>query len=512
MAPSHNASWFSYNITRPYPFRWFTPVVVIGGIVLTILLTLLNYVTTGYTLVNDEVSNPNATVSSGAWLPQWPSFLIHKVKPQCEALNLPLGSQFITNQIALTYTLTDVWQPSTGSGFGQGISSTLTYYNNVIENCTVNSVELDYSAMDRSSTQFAYSEYGAVVRTYTTCEIMGVNGSTRFNLTQEYDYVPEDMSFSFMWEFLGTNFLSRNATSKSSLYWGESLMSMYWASSSKMLENIRKQQTSNNQAGIRKGIIYFYRNTDAAVSNITDSNFFEVDFRFVADEGKGNYTLIAPNTYGQYEDYTRLPTLISGSVYPNIWESADYLAKSAYSTVLTDLGQVSATPNILTDPEYLSFFTLNFTEAKRNISNAYPGPTDTPYGTSGTGTLGTTPSVISTKYLCQVPKRKPAGDIFVSVVVADLVFLQALWFLSKKAVALFLLRRRPGVNQCAGCAAQATSSTAIYPEIAPTPTRSQSPVGQVEMGGLLAGRRRGHQRSASQQRLVEPGSMDIGER
>lgn len=44
------ASNFEYTITRPYPFRWFTPVVLLGGVILFALFTLLNLVTTGYSM------------------------------------------------------------------------------------------------------------------------------------------------------------------------------------------------------------------------------------------------------------------------------------------------------------------------------------------------------------------------------------------------------------------------------------------------------------------------------
>lgn len=460
----------------------------------------------------------------------WPSFLTNKVRPTCETVNLPLGSEFFTNQTALTYTLTDVWQPDDegGSGAGYGIAPSLTYYNNVLENCSVNSVEIDYASLDRTASQFAYSQWGAVVRTYATCSIVGVNGTTNLNLTQEYDYVPSSASFSTLYRFLGSDFLSRNKTDKASLWWGESLMSMYWAYSGWEMQNIQKNKTQYNEAGVRKGTLYFYPNDDTVITNLTNQDFFECDFRYIVDEGRGNFTLIQPSSYGQYEEYTDISNLIAQNVYPNIWQSADILAKSAYSTVLTDLGQVSAASNILTDPDMLRYFTTNFTETKRNIENAYPGPGDRPYGTEDTGPLGTTPSMISTKYLCQVPQRKSGGNLFVAIVVADLVFLQALWFLFKVGVDAFMLRRRPGTNHCAGCTDPPPTSLAagmynrdMYSrDVSPEPSAAYADKdgGAMEMGGLRPTARprtregSPHSRSVSQQRLLEPMSIDLGHR
>jgi len=133
---------------------------------------------------------------------------------------------------------------------------------------------------------------------------------------------------------------------------------------------------------------------------MTDPSFFECDFRFVVDKGQGAYDFLMPTTYGEYRQYTSLSNLIASEAYPNIWQEADVLAKTAYSTVLTDLGQVNAPSNILTDPGLLSYFTANFSETRHSIANAYPGPADQQYGTMNSGPLGTTPSVMSAKYLC----------------------------------------------------------------------------------------------------------------
>ena len=132
-----------------------------------------------------------------------------------------------------------------------------------------------------------------------------------------------------------------------------------------------------------------------------------------------------------------LSILESIGALPNIWLAADRLAKSFYSTILTDLGQTTASPNILLNETALRYYTQNFTDMRQQeYENDYQyrlrtitGPGTGSYEDlkNRTGTLGTSPSVFSTKYLCQVPRQKSTGSIIVSVVIADLVFLQALW-------------------------------------------------------------------------------------
>ncbi len=66
---------------------------------------------------------------------------------------------------------------------------------------------------------------------------------------------------------------------------------------------------------------------------------------------------------------------------------------------------------------------------QKSTVNAIPGPANDSYDAlkDQTGPLQISAAVISTKYLCQVPKRKSTGTILVSILVADLVFMQALW-------------------------------------------------------------------------------------
>lgn len=67
MAPIHE-SFFSYNVTRPYPYRWFTPVAVLGAVTFAALFSLLNFAANGYDLVVQTSTDPNSTMAGTAWL------------------------------------------------------------------------------------------------------------------------------------------------------------------------------------------------------------------------------------------------------------------------------------------------------------------------------------------------------------------------------------------------------------------------------------------------------------
>ena len=57
--------------------------------------------------------------------------------------------------------------------------------------------------------------------------------------------------------------------------------------------------------------------------------------------------------------------------------------------------------------------------------------------------LGMTPSVISTNSIYQLPQLKSGGNLFLAVLVADLVFLQAPWKIFSLAIDWLWLRKGP---------------------------------------------------------------------
>jgi hypothetical protein len=319
----------------------------------------------------------------------------------------------------------------------------MSYFNNVLENCTVTAIEINLEALDRTASQFGFSEWGAVVHTYVSCAFYTPSGLIQFNLTQAYDYIPA-MSWSHLYTFLGSNFLDRDKSTRASLWWGESAISNYYVYLTRTMQDIRANATSNGEPAIRKGTIYITPGNSTA-RDIKSLQFFNIDYRFIVDLGYGNFEVLSPG--GE----PTVSMLDQGGVYPDVWIIADSLAKSAYSTVLTDLGQITAEPNLLTNADDLEYFSRNFSTIQRHKANADPGPeVDMYYGSAnnGAGLLGTTPSVISMGYICQVPQLKSTGNLLLSILVADLVFLQAAWRLFKLGTDTYLFRSRPESNQC----------------------------------------------------------------
>lgn len=149
----------AYQSIFSYAIRWFTPIVFVGFLGSTVLFSYVNFVSIGSSLTNEVSRDPHISIANNKWFPNWPSFLTNKSQPTCQTLSLPVNTNFFTSQNALTYTLTDVWQPPTArQNKTRTFAPSLAYYANILENCTVWSIEMDLEAMDRSANQIAYAE------------------------------------------------------------------------------------------------------------------------------------------------------------------------------------------------------------------------------------------------------------------------------------------------------------------------------------------------------------------
>ena len=86
-----------------------------------------------------------------------------------------------------------------------------------------------------------------------------------------------------------------------------------------------------------------------------------------------------------------------------------------------------------------------------------------------------TPSTIAAQYLCQVPQLKSATSLIISILVADLVFLQALWKIFNLAVSFWLERKQPEAKYCLGCEKRLSHGDCEKVDAgSPTPIRDKS--------------------------------------
>jgi hypothetical protein len=73
-------SFFRYNLSRRFPFGWFTYAVVIGGLLLLVLFSALNFSANAYELKVVYTNDPNATLAESDRETRWPISLMGKVR------------------------------------------------------------------------------------------------------------------------------------------------------------------------------------------------------------------------------------------------------------------------------------------------------------------------------------------------------------------------------------------------------------------------------------------------
>ena len=334
----------------------------------------------------------------------------------------------------------------------------LVYHNNPLKNCTISGIQIEFEGMQRPAANIAQQMQGVSTLTSIGCNVETSQGTMTINLTAAYNYLPDDQAL-YNGKF---SFLGRSASTQGSLYWGESLLLMYWLN----LTNAFYLENKTPGFQFYKGSISLSRDvslpSDAA--DVESLDFFtNLGCYFLPFSGTSLEPLV------EYCISSKLSDLVHASgdddhPLPSIWTSVDTLSKALYYTILTDLGQEDAPYiNLLTDATLLTYFTSNFTAINESVSaDKHPWGenlgTDPALATAPfTDTIAAAfdlrvnPSVLTADYLCQIPQLKPTGSLIISVLIADLVLLQTIWHVFQLVINYILGMRHPKMRFCEGC-------------------------------------------------------------
>lgn len=473
-----STSVFTYNLTRPYPYRWYTPLIIVGFLLAAVLFSFLNYVSSGYTLQAKYLFDSNATTwsDSDLWLKYWPSAFVGSIKPTCQPSSLPVGTTLVTNNSALPWTITNVTLRSGDDDSPEPLSS-LVYQSNFLEECQFRSITLylDSYLGGRAAPQISWSQWGAEVEGRMYCQVQNDLGVNYVNLTASYNLLPRSaFENNNTFTFPGRN------SSLYSLWWGESLLSAsWWDFVNVMASNgsdyvagvitltpettsgtsrlslvprglfVETPRAGNDPVSIEKPITAlpspFAKNTLPGVPALTASTtFFNVESTSTMSINSATLRRRANDT----------PSSAESLAEPDVKNQADTLGLVFLSIMWTDLGQSEQDHNIFQDPELLRAYSDNLTEITLNLrDNQTIGPETAPYKPSpdGDARLVVNPSILVTDYLCQVPQRKPWGSLITSILVADIVFLRTLWAIVTFIASHFAKRQSPLANSCESC-------------------------------------------------------------
>lgn len=450
-------SWFSYGISRPYPLRWFTPVVCVGAVIAIALVSFINVAATGYELVPTSTPDPNGTESNSLWFSKWPSYLVG-AQASCDPTTIPIQNTIYTDKKAFPYTLGRVWQ--TGGDGVHTYQGSLIYKNNPIQSCNITKVQIQFEGPDRTAGQLEIITVGGTVTTTTECYIDAgsPSGRTYFQLIATYDAIPPPNLGS-------TTFLTLNKTTEPSMFWGYSMLNVYWRT---VMQDFFNENMKRTPPPFFKGTLSLHRNTTlpgTIEEQVTSPEFLFVRACYFIPLNSTGVAYLQ-SSYCNTSSITELAasTPAFERPLPGIWRSVGTLGKSMWFTVLADLGRNDALmPNMFAQPDLLANLTANLTQANLTLSQHFrqfdfdsniflqsfdpSQPLAVP--------LKVNQSVLTTDYLCQVPQLKSGGNLFVSVLVADLAILQGIWAAFTFLVGWFWVKNGEEAESCAVCAAAA---------------------------------------------------------
>ncbi|KAI0448338.1 hypothetical protein F5B21DRAFT_497849 [Xylaria acuta] len=451
----------SYNLTRNYPYKWVTPVAVIGGLIAIATITFINIITESYDLVAISTNNATLTLQRNHQNSSLLYYLTRNTQATCAPTALPINSKIFTTNYAIPYTISSVWrQNQDGSNENQG---SLVYLNSQLLDCNVTAVTIEVlGKYGQSQLLSARSNVGLLLKPSATCAINTTQ--SKHSKTSEKTYFSLLGSYNLIDDTI-PRFLLRNETERMSLYWGESLLSLYSLVTAKAYYDGARNKSWGDSGTDRhtyNAWIQLTRQSNAAngsTEEVTSNEFFHVSC-YTEDSFCGNNTIPWLMEGGDVDGHVFDP-------YPNIWNSIDFLGKAMWFTVMTDLGQNdNAIPNMLAYPGLLANLSQNVTnearafEALQNSSGR--GSTlniDTVLKTTSFDpsavpqpALGAQPSYLSTNYICQVPTPKSAATRVFAILIANLILLHTTWQAFKLILdGVILGQGDPSLNYCEGC-------------------------------------------------------------
>ncbi|KAK8849042.1 hypothetical protein PGQ11_015522 [Apiospora arundinis] len=459
---------FSYPISRPYPFQWFTPLVIVGGLLLSVLFSFMTFPANAYDMKQEPSFDPNKTTKEEVpYLPfgWWDG---ENLKPKCQPFDLSVGSRFFTTNKGFLYTVDKVYQYNPETNENETVVQSVPYLNNPLEDCHPTDIIISLTKDDMAEPPTWWISWvgNSYFEAKATCVFHTEKGPARIDISMKKSGVAKDL-----WDYIIA------PDSKASFWWGAQLLNTYWFSLLQVLsQKGRFEQKRKEDGFFNRGRFTFTFEPAKKNKSIRDVDFHKLWFYLIPS--------LKAHPYGD-EMWQNELKLSLDDRYNNpknnislALTEASYFAKIMHSFLVADLGNPDI-PNMLLKEEDLRYFL----SGKANNTNRQPGgmlskdsdrdknfaflyrlqtpphsnklvPLDESWDAfkSDMGNLGTRSATIYKQYTCSILRKKSWGKIVLLVLVADLVFLQAAWKLLN-LVAGFLVEQQAPVTAmvCAGC-------------------------------------------------------------
>ncbi|PNP82744.1 hypothetical protein FNYG_03975 [Fusarium nygamai] len=467
-----HSSWFSYRITRPYPFRWFTPVAIAGGLILTVLFTIINLASSAFYLKPIFTDDPNGTTTQSVrWFMKAPLNWDNNMKVKCQPKILSVGDRVFSTNLGFQYSVKALTSSDDDLDFRKTYPS-IAYLNNTLEDCYLTKLDINLRKSDaRASNSWWLSWITTFTEATASCNVMTSEGLVNITLGVEYtgqsdhiyDYVIED-----------------DYKTHASTWWGTRLLNIYFTG---ILSTMSQTQDLGDDSYWMTGGITF--TTNPTIKDIRDPKLFNLAGWFLSSDGfiQNEREFLLPTKYFLYlrpealNDLSFIKTDPKNQFVPVVWESLHY-TRILHSLIAVDLGNKN-TPNLLLDEKNLRYAILPPDDPNRKNGSFLNGSSLTGQATryaqipklgvplpptdknlvllnetydmfaSKMGPLGSKNATIVSQYLCSVPQSKSPGVMLLAILLADLVFLQAAWVIYNWIAGSMLSSSQ--MQTCQGC-------------------------------------------------------------
>ncbi|KAJ7184914.1 hypothetical protein C8R46DRAFT_1026746 [Mycena filopes] len=153
-----------YTLQRPYPWRWATPSIVVGFLVMSAFLTLLNIPLAAYEIVQEATYRPNDTLPPLLFSSLVPG-LLQSPETSFAPQILTVGETLVVNGSIFNFTIAGAWDEN------KSPVMSFSYYNNPFsDGCDITRVfSVDRGNTETPITKIAFSNLSALSVTVVPC-------------------------------------------------------------------------------------------------------------------------------------------------------------------------------------------------------------------------------------------------------------------------------------------------------------------------------------------------------
>lgn len=249
---------FSYPVTKPYPFRWFTPLVIIGGLVLVVLFSLWTYPPNAYEMQSQTSLHPRETEKYKPPPPRLSWWYGDDLKAKCQPYELLVGSRFFTVNRGFLYTVDRVYRYDPQANINITVEESVSYLGDTLENCRPIKIIIGLGKDDSAEPPTFWiswigESYFDLRATYVDC-LLGIPISGRFS-NMQFSCAINTANGQHMWIEISTKksgvakdefdyIIDHHRTQ--SFWWGAQLLNTYWFSLMQVLAQKGHFKDKNN--------------------------------------------------------------------------------------------------------------------------------------------------------------------------------------------------------------------------------------------------------------------------